>query len=169
MLTYLDVFLERLGGGNPHSRWEGLPYASEHSVPLSVLEEEAAWKGSHPRMSFPCGLSCFQFSLLFNFNIWSSLSGCAPLPGAQIAFVKSQGINSLLQQPVIRGQKGQATSRRWRGLLPLPSPHTSLGKRQLCMSKLTVHLRPRVIFVSQSLFLCIFGSETTQLLSTSPV
>lgn len=102
-------------GGNPHSRWEGLPYASEHSVPLSVLEEKAAWKGSHPRMSFPCGLSCFQFSMLFNFNIWSSLSGCAPLPGAQIAFVKSQGINSLLQQPVIRGQKGQATSRRWRG------------------------------------------------------
>lgn len=108
----------------------------------SVLGEEAVWKGSHQGMSFPYGLSFFQFSLLFNFNIWSSFSGCAPLPGAQIAFVKSQGINYLLQQPVIRGQKGQATSRRWRGPLPLPAPSHQSSKRQFCMSKLLVHLHP---------------------------
>lgn len=139
------------------------------SVPLSVLGEEAVWKGSHQGMSFPYGLSFFQFSLLFNFNIWSSFSGCAPLPGAQIAFVKSQGINYLLQQPVIRGQKGQATSRRWRGPLPLPAPSHQPSKRQLCMSKLSVHLHPRGDFFFPRLSLCFFGSETTQLLYTSPI
>lgn len=58
-----------LSGEGPGTTW---------SIPLSVPGEEAVWKGPHQGMSFPCGLISFQFSL-FNFNIWSSFSGCAPV------------------------------------------------------------------------------------------
>lgn len=114
-------------GESPCPKWERLPQSSKLPGPLSVLGRGLTGRGLTREVSFLWGLSVSQLSLLFNFTIWrNGCSGCAPFPGAQIAFVQSQRVNYLMQEP---GRQGR--SRRWRRPGPAPQPQPS--ERQLSL------------------------------------